>query len=272
MAAASPIEGSFNFRDTGGTPLAGGGLTREGVLYRSDALSGLTPHGLEQLAATPVGVIVDFRTPMERTMAPDRLPATRPFRVVELALLEGALTGLAQQAMRAGAHAGDPDAATAAVGEALAQLPSLGDLYVSMLEHGAAAFADLARLVSATDARSVDANAVLVHCTAGKDPTGVAIALLLDAVGADRDAVVADYTSSEANLSGTWAEGMFAMITAMGVPRTAELDALVAATPAAAITRALDWMQREHGGSAAYLRTGGLSEPELVALRTRLTA
>ena len=92
MATASSIEGSFNFRDTGGMPLTSGGATRSGVLYRSDALSGLTPAGLEQVAATDIGVIVDFRTPMERMMAPDRLPATRAYRVVELALLEGALT------------------------------------------------------------------------------------------------------------------------------------------------------------------------------------
>lgn len=267
MATASLIEGSFNFRDVGGMPLTGGGMTRSGVLYRSDALSGLTPHGLEQLAATPIGVIVDFRTPLEQMIAPDRLPATRTFRVVELALLEGALTGLAQQAMQATATGGDPDAAAAAVGDALAQLPSLGELYVSMLTHGAEAFAEVARLVA-----TGEDTAVLVHCTAGKDRTGVAIALLLDAVGVDRDAIVADYAASEQNLSGAWADGMFAMIGAMGVPRTAALDALIASTPPAAIAQALAWVAREHGGSAAYLRSGGLAESELAALRRRLTA
>jgi protein-tyrosine phosphatase len=264
------LDGTFNFRDTGGLPLAGGGVTRSGVLYRSDAPSSLTPHGLEQLAATPIGVIVDFRTPLERMMAPDRLPTTRPFRVVELALLEGALTGLAQQAMQATTQGGDPDAASAAVGDALAQLPSLGELYESMLTHGAEAFAELARLV-ATGEDAAD-GAVLVHCTAGKDRTGVAIALLLDAVGVDRHAIVADYAASEANLSGAWADGMFAMIGAMGVPRTAALDALIASTPPAAIEQALAWVEREHGGAAAYLRAGGLTETELSALRRRLTA
>ncbi len=269
MAEAS-LEGSFNFRDTGGMPLRDGGSTRAGVLYRSDALSGLTARGLEELAATDIGVIVDFRTPMERQMAPDRLPPTRPFQIVELALLDGALTGLAQQAMQAGAQAHDPDAAAAAVRAALAQLPGIGALYVSMLEHGATVFAQLARVVAAGDDAD-DPAAVLVHCTAGKDRTGVAIALLLDAVGTERAAVVADYASSEANLSGAWAERMFAMITAMGVPRTLELDALVTATPAAAITEALDWVEREHGHSAAYLASGGLTDGEFSALRRRLT-
>ena len=270
MAAASLLEGSYNFRDTGGIPLRAGGETRSGVLYRSDALSGLTARGLEQLAATPIGTVVDFRTPMERAMAPDRLPLTRSFRVVELALLEGALTGLAQRAMQAGAT-GDPDAAAAAVGQALGELPALGDLYVSTLTHGGGAFAELARLVAVADPSSPD-RAVLVHCTAGKDRTGVAIALLLDAVGADRDAVIADYSSSEANLSGEWAAGMFALIDMMGVPRTPELDALVAATPASAIGEALDWVDRAHGGSAGYLRAGGLTDLELSALRARLAA
>lgn len=269
MATASLLEGSFNFRDVGGLPLTAGGVTRSGVLYRSDALSGLTAHGLEELADTAIGVIVDFRTPLERMMAPDRLPSTRPFRVVELALLEGALTGLAQQAMQATTQGGDPDAAAAAVGDALAQLPSLGDLYISMLTHGAESFAELARLVAGG---SGDESATLVHCTAGKDRTGVAIALLLDAVGVARDAIVADYAASEANLSGAWADGMFAMIGAMGVPRTASLDALIASTPPEAIEQALAWVEREHGGAAAYLRTGGLAETELSALRTRLTA
>ncbi|HYI51767.1 MAG TPA: tyrosine-protein phosphatase [Microbacterium sp.] len=271
MAAAS-LDGSFNFRDTGGMPLRDGGSTRAGVLYRSDALSGLTPTGLEQLATTSIGVIVDFRSPIERMMAPDRLPATRPFRVVELALLEGALTGLAQQAMQAGAQAGDPDAAASAVQHALAQLPRIGELYVSMLTHGGAAFAELARLVAAPDDVPQDAAAVLVHCTAGKDRTGVGIALLLDAVGADRDAVIADYTSSEANLSGAWAERMFAMISAMGVPRSPELDALVAGTPASAIAEAFEWIDGEHADSAAYLRSNGVTVAELDALRRRLTA
>ena len=105
--------------------------------------------------------------------------------------------------------------------DALTQLPSLGELYVSMLTHGAAAFAELARLVA--DRRGLRRRAVLVHCTAGKDRTGVAIALLLDAVGADRDAIVADYAASEANLSGAWADGMFAMIERDG--RAAHPDA-----------------------------------------------
>nr|WP_068482182.1 tyrosine-protein phosphatase [Pseudoclavibacter helvolus] len=45
MTTATSLEGTFNFRDTGGMPLAGGGTTTSGIFYRSDALSSLTPKG-----------------------------------------------------------------------------------------------------------------------------------------------------------------------------------------------------------------------------------
>ena len=258
------IDGLQNFRDTGDTPLAGGGTTRAGVLYRSEALSTLTASGIDQLAASDIGVIADFRTETERAMAPDVLPASRPFRVVEVPLLEGAVTGLAKAAL----NSADPDAAKAAIAAAVATIPSLGDLYVSMLADGAAAFAQVARLV-AGQGDAGPPRAVLVHCTAGKDRTGVAVALLLDAVGAERDAVVADYSSSGANLAGPWADRMRATLTSLGLPLTPALDALVTATPPAAIEQALTWVDAR-GGSADYLRSGGITAAELDALGARL--
>jgi len=257
-------EGTHNFRDIGGLPAGARGRTRAGVLYRSDALSGLTPRGLEQLAASDIEVVIDFRTDMERQMGPDILPATRPPRVVQLGVLEGAMAGMAQEVLRSTSTAHDPEAASRAIEAALAQIPSLPDLYVSMLQHGASAFADTARTVAESD------GAVLVHCTAGKDRTGVAIALILEAVGVERAAIVEDYASSERNLAGPWTERMFGMLQAMGLPRTPVLDDLVAATPPAAILTALEWVDANHDGAASYLHSGGLTDAELDALRRRL--
>lgn len=267
--STTTLDGTFNFRDVGGIPLTSGGAVRPGVLYRSDALSGLTADGLGQLAASNIGVIGDFRTPKERQMAPDRLPTTRPFRTVELSILEGAVTGAAQDAMQAGAQQDDPDAANAAMQEVLAQLPTLSDLYAGILQHGAPAFAEVARFIAASS--DEHPTAVLVHCTAGKDRTGVCTALMLDAVGADRDAIVADYASSERHLTGPWAEGMYAMLAKMGVPLTDGLKALVASTPAQVMVDTLAWVD-ERGGSVAYLRAGGMTDDEFSALTQRLTA
>lgn len=259
------IDGLHNFRDTGGLPLTGGGATRHGVLYRSDALSAITPTGRDALAATDIGTIVDFRTPDERRMAPDLLPDARPLHVVELSILEGAMAQLAERFLAAGGAA-DP----ALIAQATAALPTLEALYVGMLEHGATSFAEVARLVAAS--RDDEPTAVLVHCTAGKDRTGVATALLLDAVGADRKAVIADYAASEENLAGAWADGMLQMIAALGMPITAALRTLVTGTPPAAMRTALAWVDDRFGGAAGYLRSGGLSDAELDALRSRLRA
>ncbi len=256
------LEGTHNFRDLGGLPLADGGTLRHGVLYRSDGLQSLTATGLEALAASPIGVVVDFRTPTERAAAPDLLPSSRPFRVVELSILEGAMSSMAQDLMTAGGA--DPTL----VARAMAALPTLGELYVGMLQHGASSFAEVARLVAAST--DDEPTAVLVHCTAGKDRTGVATALLLDAAGVDRPAIVADYTASAARLAGPWADGMLALVERLGAPLTPAVVELVAGSPAAALEHAFAWLDAAHGDAAAYLRSGGSTDVELARLRARL--
>lgn len=251
------IAGTYNSRDTGGMPLTAGGVTRAGVLYRSDALAGVSDHGMRTLADSSVGTIVDFRGDFERVEAPNRLGSAREYATVELPLLHGSMTG-----MPAAGDLGD-DAAQ----EILARIPSLADLYLGMLESAAASFAQVARLV----ARPADPRrgGVLVHCTAGKDRTGVATALLLDAAGAERAAVVADYVVSGENLAGEWADRMLERAQKWGVPLVPALTDLVTATPPEAIETAFAWVDAR-GGSAEYLRDGGLSAEDLDALRERL--
>jgi len=256
------IAGLCNFRDTGGMPLRDGGRTSSGVLFRSEALSALTPEGLDEFAATDIGVIVDFRTPAEREAAPDRLPASRPFRTVELSILEGAVADMAKQFLQGGQPSPEQ------LEQAMASIPTLGEMYLGMLQHGASAFAEVARLVGAS---TDDApTAVLVHCTAGKDRTGVATALMLDAVGAERDAVVADYAASEQNLAGPWADGILQALTSAGLPVTPALRTLATGTPPEAIETAFGWLDSTYGGAADYLVSGGLTAAELDALRARL--
>lgn len=258
------LEGTFNFRDLGGLPTAGG-PTAYGVLYRSDALHALTPAGEAELAASDIGVIVDFRTPTERDLSRDRLPEARRIREVHLPLLEGAMSHIVKEALEASAL-GDHTAFGRAAEHAMANLPTLAEMYVQMLEHGAASFAQVARLIAAPD----DAPGVLIHCTAGKDRTGVCAALILDAVGVTRDAIVADYAATEQHLSGAWLDAMKRTVERFGVVVTPELAVIMGGSPPTAIEQALAWIDAQ-GGSAAYLASGGLTDAELAALRTRFT-
>ncbi len=239
------IDSVVNFRGVGGLPLTGGGVTSEGVLYRSGAPAGITDRDAETLRGLGVRTVIDLRTPAERAQAPTRLPDG--VRVIDLPLLEGAMSPETFRAL-------DRD---------LTRLPTLAALYTDMLADGGAVFAEVARTVAHAD------GAVLVHCTAGKDRTGVASALLLDAAGTERDAVVANYAESGSHLSGAWAERMLAGLAHTGIPATPEIITLAASSPPEAIATVLDQLDAE-GGASAYLRRHGLTDADLGVLRERL--
>lgn len=164
-------------------------------------------------------------------------------------------------------HGGKPSPET--MKQAMEQIPSLGAMYVGILEGGASPFVDVARSIAAS--REDQPTAVLVHCTAGKDRTGVGTALMLEAAGVTREAIIANYAESQHNLAGPWADGMLRMIESMGIPLTPALQELICGTPPKAIAQALDWVD-EHGGITAYLASGGLTDDELTALRNSLAA
>ncbi len=260
-APVKGLDGLQNFRDTGGTPLRGGGQTNPGVLFRSEGLDRLTPRGVEQLAASTIGVVVDLRTPQERETDPDKLPSRQPeIDVVQLPLLEGSMTGWVHQI-------DDPAALRERIGKAVAQMPTLGQLYTAMLDGGEQTFAAIGALVARPPHR--ERGGVLVHCTAGKDRTGIATALLLDAVGAQREAIIADYTLSTSRLAGPWADEMLGRLDALGIPRTPAVVAMSVTAPEEAITEALAWVDAR-GGSVAYLLAGGLTATDIEQITERL--
>lgn len=226
---AIAIPGLFNLRDVSGTG------ARPGVLFRSDAPASLDEAGVTRLNAL-VGTIVDLRSRAESERSPDAAGLPAPIRIP---LLEGAVQTSA------------------------AQVPTLEELYLHLVDDQGEAFARIAGLVATAE------RGVLVHCTAGKDRTGVAVALLLDAVGVSRTSIIDDYVATGANLAGAWSDRMFSMIRQMGFTVTPAVEKVVAGTSADAMADALARVD-EAGGSAAYLVANGLSEDALAGLRERL--
>jgi protein tyrosine/serine phosphatase len=109
--------------------------------------------------------------------------------------------------------------------------------------------------------------AVLVHCAAGKDRTGVVVALALDAAGVDRGSIVSDYLAT--------AERIEAIITRLQNSATyrSELDGHDPRTHAplpGTIERVLELLDERFSGSAAWLSAHGLSDSELARLRHRI--
>ncbi|ROS73362.1 tyrosine-protein phosphatase [Cellulomonas sp. PhB143] len=232
------LDGLSNLRDVGGIPTPRGPV-RHGVLLRSDSLASLTAAGRAALASGPVGYVVDMRSRGETEAMPG-WPADAPHpRLVPLPMLEGSV-------------------------QQLTTLPSLESIYRDLLAGAGEGFARTAALVAEGP------EAVLVHCTAGKDRTGVATALVLLAVDADRDAVLTDYAASTGNLGGAWRDRMVAGIQRMGVELTPQVEALLVGTDPEGLDRVLGEVEAEHGSVLGYLRAHGLTDAQASALRERL--
>jgi protein-tyrosine phosphatase len=236
-----PIPGTYNFRDVGGLP-ALTGTVREGVLFRSDGLHRLGEEGRSELRRLRVGRVIDLRDENEASIMPDDLDGL-DVEVLRLPVFEG---GGASQGARG---------------------ISLDALYHRIVTQHTSVVVGALREIAGADERSV-----VVHCTAGKDRTGVVVALALRAVGVHRDAVVDDYARTEANLAGEWLEGMVELVGRYGVPDTPELRVLMGGSPPEAIEGVLDEVERSHGSTRDYLLSAGLDLSDLAALERRLIA
>ena len=234
-----PVPGTFNFRDVGGyaTP---DGFVRSGKLFRSDGLSKLGEAGKAEMTHLGVRTVIDLRDDFEAEVMPDDL-AGLDVETIRLPVFEGS-----------GASQG-----VAGV--------SLEALYEKILGQHADVVVTALREIASTGN-----SGVLVHCTAGKDRTGIVVALALLAVGVDRDAVVADYASTEENLAGEWLEGMIARIAAYGIADSPALRTLMGGSPREAIEGVIDLVERDHGSVREYLLASGLELSALAALETLL--
>ena len=177
------LDGAVNVRDLGGLPVRSGGVTASRRLVRSDNLQDLSPGDLRVLR-DEVGVrdVVDLRTTSERqVVGPAPLDHEPDVRVGHWSLLPEAgdaareVDGDLLMPWQAGPE------------EVPAPRPQTTGVYVSYLADRPDSVVGALRTVAHSD------GAVIVHCAAGKDRTGVVVALALDLVGVDRDAILADY-------------------------------------------------------------------------------
>ncbi len=166
------LQGASNFRDLGGYPGHGGRPLRWRKLFRSAQLSSLTAQDHAQLAPLGLRRSFDFRGQAERAETPYELPGvTQHSLAIEPTLI---------QHMRVLSAAGEPVSAATVAG-------LMEDLYRGLINDQAHRFAELFEHLLQADAP------VLFHCTAGKDRTGVAAALVLLALGVPRDCVLQDF-------------------------------------------------------------------------------
>jgi protein-tyrosine phosphatase len=181
--AADPgrIEGlapEHNIRELGGLRAHGGRVVRHGLLYRGKAISGLEPSELALIDRMNLELVFDLRSRFEADYEPDQVPeGARYIRMAGMCWDDGE----------------EVDFSPAGIDRMFREFPGLLDpneglnrLYSSML-HDVPAFHAVMREFTAA------AGPLYVHCTAGKDRTGMAVALMLMALGASRETIMGNY-------------------------------------------------------------------------------
>jgi protein-tyrosine phosphatase len=241
------LDGTANTRDTGGLPTAGGRRTVSRRLLRSDSLQHLSPADVRRLVAEyGVREVADLRAGIELA-AEGPGPMTREplVTIKHLSLFPEQDDYVVPMAER-----------KPPVGRGFA------GLYLGFLLQRPDSVLGALRLIAYGE------GAVVVHCTAGKDRTGVVIALALAEAGVQRAAIVADYAASAERYAEVLrrhareaADGGLARVAAlMHVPRAVTME------------RFLDALAEHAGGVGPWLKAHGWSEADRAALRRRLLA
>ena len=249
------VEGAANVRDTGGLPTVDGRYTRHGVLLRADNLQGLTEADVYRLVdELGVRAVVDLRTTGEL-----HLEGPGPLRATDVVHHHVPLIPEAP---------GEPDEAE--VERAVPHRPEragstptdMTGYYVGYVEDAPSNLARALRVLA-----DPATGPALVHCAAGKDRTGVVVALALSLAGVTRKAVVDDYVRSAERI-----EQVLARLQASSTygPSLADADAADLRPVADSMERFLDHVDREYGGPHGLAMAIGVDEETVARLSARL--
>jgi protein tyrosine/serine phosphatase len=233
------INGTRNLRDLGGYVTSDGRATRWRTVLRSAVPHGLDAEAQEEVLALGLRTIIDLRDRDEIERRPNVFRAATslsycwlPFWDMPLPA-ETPLEDLTRGYLR--------------------ELDLRGERLAVILQHFARA----------------QGLPALVHCAAGKDRTGVVVALLLAAVGVPAETIVEDYVLSRTCLGEQYLQESRAWIASRG--EVWEDVAHLFDTPPERMQRTLDYLDRRFGGAERYLLDHGLTQHELQVLREALT-
>ena len=249
-----PLEGAPNFRDFGGYAAADGRAIRRGMLYRSGALGRLTEADVDTLNAFGAWTIVDLRHEGERRAAP-----------THARLAAAGVHSLPMGSGNGAAPVPRPVLLTVADATPEQAVEGIKASYRRYIHDHRDRFITLFDVLLADRA-----GPVVIHCTAGKDRTGISVGLVLLALGAGRDAVISDYCATRDNLDAAWREHILAaMLEDPSLVNRRVADVMFDASPDY-IGATLAELDERHGSPEGYLKEAlGLDAAKLERLRER---
>ncbi|HET8613771.1 MAG TPA: tyrosine-protein phosphatase [Sphingomonas sp.] len=246
-----PMKGGHNFRDIGGYPARDGRYTAWGLVYRSGTMAELDEGDQGMIERLGLRVICDFRSSRERDRRPSRLPRAADFEIWSHDY-ETSSADLVNKLAEPGATAAGARTLMIQLYRDIAYEQRTG--YRALFE----------RLVSG-------ALPILFHCTAGKDRTGVAAALLLDMLGVSREAIIEDYVLTdhffdrgcELVRADPWVKRLGAVDPAIWAP-------VMRADPAY-LASMFETVEKRHGSAEGFIRDElGLDDMAIGVIRNRL--
>lgn len=261
-----PLDGAVNARDLGELPTGEGAPTARGRLLRSDNLQGLTPADV-RLLVDEIGLrtVVDLRTNVEVAQeGPGPLTTEAAVEIRHLSLFPegGANTDVDADALLPWQEDGVTERRETALDGAGADTESRAvAFYLAYLRDRPDNIVASLRAIASCD------GAAIVHCAAGKDRTGVVIALALSVAGVPRDRIVADYAATADRMtpllarlrsSETYREDMDSRPDDSHRPRAVTME------------RFLSHLDSQSGGPVEWLASVGFGPSDVAGLRARL--
>lgn len=246
--ATSVFNGIPNFRDFGGYPTLDGRRVREGRLFRSQAFGDATEEDLERLAGLSIRLVCDLRSQMERAQMPGRWPqGAEPLRM--------------HMDIRTDVRAGHGEfiASIREQPNALGVERAMRITYRGMPAAFARALPELLEYL--LDDKHLPA---VIHCQAGKDRTGFICAVILHALGVDREHILKDYllSAQRINVEALGIDLLPTFSAVVGVPMPADSLKPALDVRLEYIQEALTQVDTDYGSLDAYLEKAGRMTPQ----------
>lgn len=264
-----PVNGIINARDLGGYIMQDGRRLRDGMLLRSAHLADATDEDLQYLSSIPIAKVIDFRKDIEMNGKTDRMVPGAEYIRLEIDASGKIVSQATEDEKRLFTGNKQFDvkkfmvmAAFNPMAQRIAQ-----QMYPNLTNDPECRkqFKQFFRLILDT------ANgAILYHCTQGKDRTGFASALILAALGAGRDTIVADFDAT----NRVYEEDVRQCCQNVRLMGGKENEIATVKSFLGANTdnfiKALESIDREFGTIEAYLKGPiGLTEQDILTLRER---
>ena len=236
-----PFEGCFNFRDIGGYLNQDGKRVKKGLYFRAGRQDRMSHKDLLQLSDLKISTQIDLR---------------RPDEVLEQG--KGPLEAMGAKYINIAVI---PEGGSDQLSRLVGDTGISGKRYLGYLEFGPTSWLRLFGILA-----SEDNLPVVLHCTAGKDRTGVSTAFLLSILGVSRDVIEADYllTNLDTERQADFIERN------VGYPEGYDREKMIsiAGVPKDAMKVFLDGMESKWGSAVEYLQKIGVTQEQMEAIRT----